>query len=223
MLPDLGLFVLFVILGGWVGLDSTSAGQFMVSRPVVAATVAGWLAGDPATGALLGLILEALTLTVLPVGAAHYPEMGPAALATAPVLVRGAAGPPELLTAVLFALSWAWIAGLSVRHLRKLNIRLMSADPIAAGSPARLERRHFAALGVDYLRGAALVAVGMPAFALFLALTTSAWGLDERITGIAVWSLAAAGIAAALHLFGERRSVLFVLGALCGVLFVALS
>jgi mannose PTS system EIIC component len=223
MLPEPGLFILLVLLGGWIGVDSTSAGQFMVSRPVVAATLGGWMAGDPATGALLGLILEALTLTVLPVGAARYPEMGPAAIAAGAVVVRGTVGPPELIAAVLFSLSWAWLAGLSVRHLRKVNIRLMSADVTVAGSPTALERRHLAALTLDFLRGAALVAAGIPLFAALLMLTTAEWTLGDVVTRTAVWSLVAAGVAATLHLFGERRSALFAVGALCGLLFLALA
>ena len=35
------------LLGGWVATDSTSFAQFMVSRPLVAASLAGWIVGDP--------------------------------------------------------------------------------------------------------------------------------------------------------------------------------
>ncbi|MED5200176.1 MAG: hypothetical protein VYB51_10255 [Gemmatimonadota bacterium] len=38
------------ILGGLLALDATSVGQFMISRPLVAGTLAGWWLGDPGVG-----------------------------------------------------------------------------------------------------------------------------------------------------------------------------
>ena len=47
-----------VLLGGLLGLDVVSFPQAMVSRPLVAATVAGWLAGNATAGLLIGATLE---------------------------------------------------------------------------------------------------------------------------------------------------------------------
>ena len=77
LLPDAGLYLLLVAWGGLVAVDGTSCGQFMISRPFAAATVAGLLAGDALMGATAGVVLEAFHLAVLPVGAARYPEGGP--------------------------------------------------------------------------------------------------------------------------------------------------
>src|SRR5690606_8090213 len=101
-----GMNVLPVALwGGMVGLDAASFPQVMISRPLVAATVTGLLAGRPADGLLLGVILEAFALLILPVGAARYPESGTGAVAAAGAYL--AAAPPELdaaplLSAVVF-------------------------------------------------------------------------------------------------------------------------
>jgi mannose/fructose/N-acetylgalactosamine-specific phosphotransferase system component IIC len=222
MIPEPTTFLLLVVLGGWVGLDSTSVGQFMISRPVVAATIAGWVVGDPATGALLGLVLEALNLTVLPVGAARYPESGPAALAAGAVLAGGPVFPPGVLVAVLFALSWAWVSGVSIRKLREFNMRLMARSTTGLDLPRRLQRGHMTAIALDFVRGALLVAVAVPLLALLLDLTYSRWTLDHGVAALVVWGVTAAGITATVRLFGERRYLLFAAGVLGGFLALVL-
>ena len=49
---------LVALLGGVLALDGTSVGQFMLSRPVVAGALTGWMLGDPALGLLIGTLLE---------------------------------------------------------------------------------------------------------------------------------------------------------------------
>lgn len=223
MIPDPGVLLLLLLLGGWVALDGTSLGQVMVSRPVVAATLAGWIAGDPAGGALLGLILEALNLTVLPVGAARYPEIGPAAVVAAGALAGGLYDPALLLLGAVFALSWAWLGGRSVRLLRQWNVRVLAPEVVVEGDPRLLERRHLESMAADFARGAALVAVGLLLLGGLRALTEAVWGLTQPVTQAVVWAAVAAGVAATLRLFGERRTALFVLGLLCGCLFLVLK
>ncbi|HET7464464.1 MAG TPA: PTS sugar transporter subunit IIC, partial [Longimicrobium sp.] len=65
--------VAVTLIGGLVALDGTSVGQFMVSRPFIAAALGGLAVGRPAEGVAAGVVLEARHLAVLPVGAARYP------------------------------------------------------------------------------------------------------------------------------------------------------
>ena len=51
-------------MGGAISLDGTSAGQFMVSRPLVAATLAGWIVGL--------LVIDGLTSADFIFGARFY-------------------------------------------------------------------------------------------------------------------------------------------------------
>ena len=77
------------LLGFWgvlVGLDMTSVAQSMLSRPLVAGTVAGTIVGDPAGGLMMGVLLELFALEVLPVGAARYPDCGLGAVAAVAVV-----------------------------------------------------------------------------------------------------------------------------------------
>ncbi len=208
--------------GGVVGLDAASFPQVMVSRPLVAATLAGLLAGRPADGFMLGVILEAFALLVLPVGAARYPEAGTAAVAAVGAYL--AAAPPELdapllLAATAFGLAWERIGGLSVHAQRRLNERLVLGWCEGRRRPdLELERRHLAAMGLDYLRGAVVAASGAWLGALALGWLAPRWALDAvSPVGLLVVATAAV-IGAVLQLFGgwgERR-LAFLLGILCG-------
>lgn len=213
---DPGTLALLLLLGGWVALDGTSVGQFMVSRPLVAATLAGALAGDAAGGAMVGLLLEAFHLTVLPVGAARYPEGGPAAVVAGALAPAVTYAPGGLVTALLFFLLWGWLGGQSVHLLRKVNIR-PPAPRAAPGIVALLQRRHIAAVALDFARGTALVALGLASLAALLELPRLAWGLDPRYSQMAITLLLAALLASSLRLFGDRRR-LFALGAIGGLL-----
>ncbi len=63
------LAVLGVALaGGIIGLDRTAAGQFMISQPIVAGPLTGWLLGDTTAGMVIGATLELIWVLDLPIG-----------------------------------------------------------------------------------------------------------------------------------------------------------
>ena len=84
------------LLGAVLGLDVVSLPQAMISRPLVAATLAGALGGNAMAGLLVGAVLELVALETLPFGASRYPEWGSAAvvggalMAQAPEATAGA-------------------------------------------------------------------------------------------------------------------------------------
>jgi PTS system mannose-specific IIC component len=203
MLPD-GTLIPLATLGAVLGLDVVSFPQAMLSRPIVAATLAGAVLGNPLGGLTAGATLELFALETLPVGASRYPEWGSAAVvggalfAREPDLRAGA-----LLFAVLAAIATAWVGGQSMVLLRRLNAQLARAqrDRIAAGSARHVVGLQLAGLGFDLLRGflMAVVALGVwsPAMGWLLpevgaspagarAVTV---GLAAMVAGGAVWKL----------------------------------
>ena len=80
------------LLGGLLALDATSVGQFMISRPLVAGTLAGWWLGDPAVGLEVGAILELFHLAGVPAGGSRVPESGPATVVAAAARVANTSG-----------------------------------------------------------------------------------------------------------------------------------
>ena len=81
----LGTVLLLLVWGTLAGLDLVSVPQAMLSRPLVAATVAGAILGDVDAGLRVGAVLELFALDVLPVGAVRYPDYGPASVGAAAI------------------------------------------------------------------------------------------------------------------------------------------
>src|SRR5437764_4090123 len=112
------------LLGGLLGLDVVSFPQAMISRPIVASTLAGALIGQSPTGLLLGAALELIALETLPFGAARYPEWGSAATVGGALYANHYGDPPgAMMMAVFAAVATAWVGGWSMIQLRKANAR----------------------------------------------------------------------------------------------------
>jgi len=189
------------LLGAVLGLDVVSFPQAMISRPLVAATAAATLLGDPARGLLIGATLEMFALETLPFGASRYPEWGSAAVVGGGLFaMHPEGGTGTFATAVLIALVAAWIGGWSMVQVRKLNARLARArhDDVASGSKRIVEGLQVFGLTADLVRGgaltAALLAVAIPTHTFVLA----RWGSDPRVSRAVVVALAASVAAGAV-------------------------
>ncbi len=187
--------------GTLVGLDLVSVAQAMIARPFVAGAVAGVLLGDPAAGLRVGVLLELFALDVLPVGAARYPDYGPATVAATAVaagspweLSLGLAGTVGLLVSVL--------GGWSLQRLRRLNATAVQrhAAALAAGESAAIRRLQYGGIARDALRSGLLTAAGLAA-----AWVADRWLLLDRRTAIAL-TLVVVGAALAAALGGALRS-----------------
>lgn len=215
------------LLGGIAGVDATTVGQFMVSRPFVAATVTGLVAGRPIEGAMLGAILELFALVILPVGAARYPESGTAAVAAtaAYVATTPVISPAVMLIAVLFALLWERVGGLTVVLGRRFNEEYVALAPLDPVRPDRdLERRHLVAIGVDFVRAALLTLAGWSLGTLALQSVTQLWSMSPSVAPAILSIGLSCMVGAALPLFGglRARKAALLIGVLCGSLLVIL-
>ena len=207
MIPSPQDLVLLMALGGLVALDGTALGQFMVSRPLVAATLAGALLGDVTTGFVVGGVLELFYLSVLPVGGARFPEGGPAAVvgAATAAAIPGMAG---LVAGIAAGLVWGAVGGHTVGWLRRLNTRI-ALDPAGpAVTPAAVARVQAACVTLDLVRGAVLTGVGLllgPWLAVWLG---GGWPLDDGWSAGLLLLGAAVPLGALLRSFGLRPLLL---------------
>jgi mannose/fructose/N-acetylgalactosamine-specific phosphotransferase system component IIC len=210
------------LLGGLLALDGTSVGQFMISRPLVAGVLTGWMVGDPVLGLLIGGILEVYFISIFPVGGAEFPEGGPptvVAVATA-AAVSGPAG--VALGALLGFLLSRWGA-ISVRILRKVNGRLVPDPSGREVTPSRIVWAHMGGLIFDFSRGCLLSLAGLVTGAWLADAAAESWPLGMTGT-LALLAIGAAIPAGALvgSLGGwRRRGVLFGAG-LTGFLLASL-
>jgi mannose/fructose/N-acetylgalactosamine-specific phosphotransferase system component IIC len=204
--------LMLVVLGGLLALDETSLGQFMISRPLVSATLAGWLLGDPAAGFLVGAVLECLYLPKLHVGGARFPDSAPAGVTAAAV----AANPTGAGAAVI-----AVVAGLLIGEV---GSRVVVLHRRAAGrlvpecgdgvNAAHVTRSHLSLIALDAVRGSAVTALGVFLVAPLAIELGMGWPLSASATAAFLWVVAAAGLGVlwASTGLGRRGSVLLGLG-----------
>ena len=191
-----GLFVWGIV----VALDLVSGPQALLSRPLVAGTVAGLIAGDLEAGLRVGMLLELFALDVLPVGASRYPDYGPATVAAVAV-VAGLPWVERLGLAMLLALPLAFIGGLAMQWLRHANARAMQerVAALAAADRRAIAALHYGGLLRDALRGAVLTGVG-----LAVALPLRRLELPPHVTTLLLAAAVGSGLAAVVS--GALRS-----------------
>jgi PTS system mannose-specific IIC component len=200
---SLDVQLVLLLWGTLVGLDLVSVPQMMIARPIVAGTVAGLILGDLNTGLRLGVVLELFQLDVLPVGAARYPEYGPATVAAVSAAHLSAGGLGVGLGAVV-GLFIGMLGGVSLHLLRRLNARAVhaAAPRLELGDTGALIRLHAASIARDGTRAALVTATG-----LALAWGTRVLGATLTPRGLTVLAAAAAGAALAAGTIGTLRLV----------------
>jgi PTS system mannose-specific IIC component len=203
------------LLGGVLALDATSAGQFMVSRPLVSGALAGWVFGDATTGLVVGALLELYLLVSFPSGGARFPEGATATVVA--VAAAAAGGPGAIPIGVAIGLVWGQVGGASISLLRKLNGRLVPAPDTAR--PERVVATHVGALALDFARGTLVTFAGALAGRWVVAVLSGAWPLDpEDSLGLLLVGGAVSGGILLRSLGGfRRRRVLFAVGLLLGL------
>lgn len=150
---------------GWgtlVGLDLVSLPQMMISRPIVAGLVAGFLVGDPRFGVVVGVLLELFAMESVAIGAARYPDYG---AATVGAVVAGAGTPENSMTglAVIMGLVLASFGGWTLMRLRHANataVRRREAS-LTTGDPAAVRALQFGGLARDVVRSAVLACLAL--------------------------------------------------------------
>jgi mannose/fructose/N-acetylgalactosamine-specific phosphotransferase system component IIC len=156
------LVIPLLLWGTLVGLDLVSVPQAMISRPVVAGTVAGALAGEPEAGLRIGILFELFALDVLPVGAARYPDYGPATVSAAALSV-GTPWQLGLGISVALGLVLAVLGGWSLQVVRRWNARAIQrrTAALAAGESSAIRWLQYGGVLRDALRGFILTLAGL--------------------------------------------------------------
>lgn len=155
-------YLIGAVIAILVGLDRTSALQMMISRPLVAGPLTGFVLGDVRTGLTIGMLLELLWLCRMPVGASiPYDDtqaaVGATTLTIALSNVMGK-GLGLTLCVLLVVLPLGKIGQVIERKVRSRNLRLTSAaqNSLHQGKLPAIERLHLFGL-VNFALGALLI------------------------------------------------------------------
>lgn len=207
--------LLTVLLGGVAALDATPVAQTLLSQPLVTATLLGALWGDMATALGVGVVLQILAASTLPVGSRtpeDYAVGGVAGTGLALVLAHDVTLAPWRDAAMLAGAVVGMLAAASgvplIRWQRRRNEGLgrWCEDEIRAGRLGAPGTASAAAVALAFAAGTALCAVWLAGGTLLLR------GIVERESlrlGDA-WTLARPlwvgfGLAQLLNAFVQRR------------------
>jgi mannose/fructose/N-acetylgalactosamine-specific phosphotransferase system component IIC len=182
------------LLGGVLGLDVVSFPQAMISRPLVAATLAGALIGEASSGLLLGAALELIALETLPFGASRYPEWGSASVVGGAIFASHPAHPAGAMTlATLSALATTWVGGWTMVKLRQLNAVWAGhrREALEAGARGAVVSLQLMGMTADFFRGAALTVLAYALLAPIAAACIGLWSVDARVSRCVIVTLAA--------------------------------
>jgi PTS system mannose-specific IIC component len=207
------------LLGGLLALDGTSVGQFMLSRPLVAGALLGWVLGDPALGFTVGAVLELYLLVSFPTGGSRFPE-GATATVVAVASAAGSTAPGALPLSIAVGLVWGQLGGFSITALRHANSRLVPEPTRAPRGPTDVTTAQAMGLLLDFLRGALVTLTGVLSGRVVVGTLADAWTLapGPSIGLVLVGGAVSAGIL--LRDLGgfRKQKVLLVAGMALGIL-----
>lgn len=223
-LPAFVVFIPFVLLGAVCGLDVVSFPQAMISRPIVAATAAGALAGSASLGLLTGVALELIALETLPFGASRYPEWGSASVVGGAIAAVDAPAhaPGTVAAAMLAALATAWVGGWTMIALRRWNAARARThvQTLDAGAASTIVGLQLWGLTADFFRAGALTLLGLVALRPLAALAVRHWAVDpmtsRAIVAVIATTVALAAVWKIFHTIAGARW-LFCCGLAVGV------
>lgn len=208
------------IVGSLIVLDTTVAFQFLISQPLIACTLIGLLLGDPYLGMKIGIFLQLLWLSNMPVGAAIVPEGNFAAIVITPIVIRYSKIHSNfftvLIVAILFGVLISFVGGQLVKINRRFNSHFFKKviTDIKKGNLHPLSYINFLSLILHYIGAvtAILVAlnVGDLIYSQFYLLPVE-WEIYFKHASFVVLGVGAGLI---LPIFSERYSKAIILAGL---------
>ena len=183
------------ILGALLGLDVVSFPQAMLSRPLVAATLAGALAGHPGKGLVAGVVLEMFALETQMFGASRYPEWGSASVVGGALFAaQPDTSPGALVVSVFAALVTAGAGSWTMVVHRKAIARWAGGmrDALARGSSGAVTALQLRGLTSDLVRGGALTLVALAVFGPLATAILAVWTIGAVPSRAALVAIAGA-------------------------------
>jgi len=219
------------LIGGFIGLDRTAVGQFMVSEPIVAGPLTGWMLGDPIAGIIIGVVLELVWVLDMPIGAFVPADATISAVSATAIAALGSTGDaplPVIGFSILLTVAMVPATMRADGLVRHWNSRLADAVVTGPGPDAgrALARAHLSGLPVFFMKSFVLYLVflplGLTAVAAFNHLPENV----HRAMSLFVKLLPLVGVALVVRKLSMKTVDLFLVGgfmiaAMAGQLFHA--
>ena len=162
---DVHQWVILLAVAAFVAQDTTTGPQLLVSEPLVAGSLSGWLAGDAHAGLLIGVAVQLVWCGAVPAGARLFLDVNVATVCAVFATVLVGAGQDKLL---VLAVALAWVipvgllgCGLTGIHRRVCRLLVESVDE-TSDSGRTVALRHLTGWALAGVRGMLTVALGVP-------------------------------------------------------------
>jgi mannose/fructose/N-acetylgalactosamine-specific phosphotransferase system component IIC len=209
--------ILIGLLGSLLLLDTTIVLQSLISQPLFTCTILGWIFGDIQLGLQLGIYLQILWLSIIPVGKTVIPEGNTAAIITTVLVLRYNQEHQLfniiLVLAVLYSLIFAYAGSQLVDLFGKTNVKFLhyALTRLESGDTNVLGRLNIGAilfhLVVMFLLFMVALILGDILFS-FLFLVPLGW---ELYFSYGVTAILGIGVGLALPMYKERNCRFFIL------------
>ena len=115
------------LIGALISLDSVAVFQILISQPIVACTIIGWLSNDPTTGIHIGLMMQLIWSSTLPGGAVTFPDGNLGAIVATIIAVNSVEIIPEykslvILFSIIFGLLMSFLGAHTLNTVRTSNV-----------------------------------------------------------------------------------------------------
>ena len=216
------------LIGSLLILDTTILFQLSVSQPLVICTLLGVYFGDVPLGLQVGIYLQLLWLSSLPVGAAVVPEGNMAAIISAVMIFRYHHNMQMfysvLIFAVLFGLLLSFIGGELVVLYRKYNVNILNrlTYQLHRGNVHSLPNTIVLSIILHMFAMFALISVGLYCGDYIFEKISLLPKVIEEYAYFCAIAILAAGTGLILHLYEGKLSRIFVLIGVVGGLIIPL-
>lgn len=221
--------LLAALIGGIIGLDRTALGQFMISQPVVAGPLTGWLLGDVTAGLVIGGTLELIWVLDMPIGTFVPADSTVAAVAATAIAALGSTTPGQLPVigfCLLLTVVMVPVTMFADHLMRQRNAQIPELAMTSSGQPteASVTFWHLGGMVAFFLKAfllcLALVPAGLVLVTGFLALPVAVHRAMSLFVAF-LPLLGAASVARKLSMNTLDRTLLigFVIGAVSVQLF----
>ena len=217
--------LLIGLIGSLLILDTTNLFQFSVSQPLIICALLGIYFGDIPLGLHVGIYLELVWLSSLPVGAAVIPEGNMAAIISAVMVFRYHQNMElfhsVLILAVLYGLLMSFVGAELMVVYRKYNVILLNklTSQLQKGKIASLPLTILSSLTLHTVILTLLISAGLFCGDLSFEKIALLPPEIENYANFGAIGILAAGTGLLLHLYkGKISRVLILAGAVIGLI-----
>lgn len=201
------------LICAFISLDTVAIFQLLISQPIIACTLVGWLSNDPMTGIHIGLLMQLIWISTLPVGAVTFPDGNLGAMVAAIIAVNCVGIIPEfdslvLLMSIIFGLVMSFVGAHALNTVRTGNVYILNQllNKVDAFKLNYVGRAISLSLGINFLVLFVVILasslIGISIIEVILSFRPTEWILYTRYAEIVILG---AGAGLTFTLVKERK------------------